>query len=105
MDMCEKRLLPLVLLVLVVAAGCPQGADHQQPIDTSGTEVSASEELKGFLTDMAESGVEVPGMDMITIEEMVPANLKEDFEALKAALADGNAEEAKTKAKEMLGKL
>ena len=112
--MSGKRLLPLVLLGLIVLAGCPQGGGGQQSISTPGAtggQVTPEQDLKQQLESLAELGEMMPGMETIgdNIEAIKGtdaekgAALEKDFEELNAAM--GDAETVKAKAKAMLEKL
>lgn len=111
--MFRKRLLPLVMLGLVVFAGCPQGDGNPQESINTGAVAgpTPAEELKGQLESLAELGEMMPGME--SIEDNIAAVKAEDAEkgaALEKAFGElnaamGNADAVKAKAKEMLEKL
>ena len=109
--MPRKRLLPLVLLGLVVVAGCPQRSSQRSIPTPSAGPGAPTEQLKTQLESLAESGATFPGYEGIgkNIEAVKAddpekaAALEKDFEELKGSL--GNPDQVKAKAKEMLGKL
>lgn len=112
--MSRNQLLPLVVLGLVVFAGCPQGAEHQRSVSTPNAAqetITPQEELKGQLESLAETGEMFPGSENIAdniaavkaADADKGAALEADFEALNKAL--GNPAQVKAKATEMLGKL
>ena len=109
-DMSGKGRLPLVLLGLVVLAGCPQGGG-QQAISTPGAtavELTPEQDLKQQLESLAELGEMMPGMDTIgdniaaikATDAEKGAALEKAFEEINAAM--GNPEQVKAKAKAML---
>ena len=112
--MLGKRLLPLVMLGLVVAAGCPQGGG-QRPISTpqAGQEAASSpaDELKTQLKSLAETGAMFPGSETIgdNIASVKAADadkgaaLEKDFAELNGAV--GNPAQVKAIAQRMLEKL
>ncbi len=114
--MSGKRvlLLSLVLLGLVVIAGCPQTGEGQRPISTPSAaqpqELTPAEDLKNQLSSLAELGERMPGMETMgeNIEALKAtdpekgAALEKDFEELNSLRGR---EKIKAKAKEMLDKL
>ena len=107
--MSRKRLLPFVLLSLVVAAGCPQSSSVPGPISTPGAgQIAPTEELKGQLESLAETGEAFPGMETMAdniaafkaADAQKGAALEKAFEGLNAAM--GNPDDVKAKATEML---
>ncbi len=110
--MSGKRLLPLVLLGLVVLAGCPQGGGQGSIATPAANQARApAEELKAALGTLAESGEMMPGMEGIgdwieavkATDAEKGAALEKDFQELNSAM--GDPEQVKAKAKAMLEKL
>ncbi len=102
--------MPLVMLGLVVFAGCPKGDGNQQESINTGTEAverAPAEDLKAQLESLAELGQMMPGMETIAdniaavkeADATKGAALEKAFEGLNAA---GNPDGVKAKAKEML---
>jgi len=106
--MSRIRLLPLLLLCLVVAAGCPQGS-VKGPISTPGADQTVpAEELKIQLESFAETGEMFPGYETMSdniatikgADADKGAALEKAFTELEAAF--GEPDDVKAKAKEML---
>src|SRR3989304_10632125 len=110
--MSRKRLLPLVLLGLVVVAGCPQSSQRSIPTPGAGeAAMTPTEELKTQLESLADLGAMFPGSEKIgdniaalkAADAEKGAALEKDFAELQGSL--GNPDQVKAKAKGMLGKL